>query len=39
MQKDLTLGFRVRCVREALALSRPKFADLLDMPQTSLKNH
>ena len=39
MQKDLTLGFRVRCVREALAMSRPKFADLLDMPQTSLKNH
>lgn len=39
MQKDLTLGFRVRCVREALAMSRPKFAELLGVPQTSLKNH
>ncbi|MCS3769284.1 transcriptional regulator with XRE-family HTH domain [Aeromonas hydrophila] len=30
---------RLRMLREKLALSRPKFAALLDMPQTTLKNY
>ncbi|MBR7631328.1 helix-turn-helix transcriptional regulator [Aeromonas popoffii] len=30
---------RLRQLREALALSRPKFAALLDIPPTTLKNY
>ncbi|MEJ6114033.1 helix-turn-helix transcriptional regulator [Aeromonas salmonicida] len=30
---------RLRMLREKLKLSRPKFAELLDMPQTTLKNY
>lgn len=30
---------RIRRIREAMNLSRPKFADLLDVPPTTLKNY
>ena len=30
---------RIRLFRESLSLSRPKFADALDVPPTTLKNY
>ncbi|WP_421180380.1 helix-turn-helix domain-containing protein [Aeromonas enteropelogenes] len=30
---------RLRQLRESMGLSRPKFADLLDIPPTTLKNY
>lgn len=30
---------RIRRIREAMNLSRPKFSDLLDVPPTTLKNY
>lgn len=32
-------ALRVRMMREALGLSRPKFAELIDVPPTTLKNY
>lgn len=35
----LLLAKRIRQFRESLGLSRPKFADILDVPPTTLKNY
>lgn len=34
-----TFGFRLRMIRELVEMSRPKFADLLQTPPTTLKNY
>ena len=35
----VTVGKKIRQIREAVGLSRPKFADLLGVPPTTLKNY
>ncbi|MGL5947656.1 MAG: helix-turn-helix domain-containing protein [Aeromonas sp.] len=35
----LQVGHKIRHMREALGYSRPKFAQLLDVPATTLKNY
>ncbi|WP_108651479.1 helix-turn-helix domain-containing protein [Dongshaea marina] len=33
------IGKKIRTIRETMGLSRPKFAELLDIPPTTLKNY
>lgn len=37
--EEIQFAHNLRAVREHLCLSRPKFAALLDMPPTTLKNY
>ncbi|MCC4265608.1 helix-turn-helix domain-containing protein [Oceanimonas baumannii] len=40
MNPDTSLvGRKIRQIREAMGLSRPKFAELLQVPPTTLKNY
>ncbi|NLJ91550.1 MAG: helix-turn-helix transcriptional regulator [Aeromonadales bacterium] len=40
MNSDISaIGKKVRQIREAMGLSRPKFAELLQVPPTTLKNY
>ncbi len=40
MNPDTSLvGKKIRQIREAMGLSRPKFAELLQVPPTTLKNY
>ena len=40
MNVDITtIGQKIRQIREAIGLSRPKFATLLGVPPTTLKNY
>ncbi|MGO4998287.1 helix-turn-helix domain-containing protein [Oceanisphaera sp. W20_SRM_FM3] len=40
MNPDTSLvGKKIRQIRESLGLSRPKFAELLQVPPTTLKNY
>ena len=38
-QMPETIGQRIRHVREQLEMSRPKFANLIGIPPTTLKNY
>lgn len=38
-QTEITLCQKLRRVREHLGLSRPKMAEMLDVPPTTLKNY
>jgi len=35
----LSVGQKIRLIRETVGLSRPKFAELLGVPPTTLKNY
>ncbi|MCD8548190.1 MAG: helix-turn-helix domain-containing protein [Aeromonadaceae bacterium] len=36
---NLSVGQKIRQIRETIGLSRPKFAELLGVPPTTLKNY
>lgn len=36
---EVSVGQKIRQIREVIGLSRPKFAELLSVPPTTLKNY
>lgn len=38
-KRELTIGDRIRVIREYMVQSRPTFADMLDVPSTTIKNY